>query len=109
MKKIFVTLCLATLLAGCSGSDSYADKMISLYEDTAEEYENAQTLQELDECRRHMQEQQQEIRRNEQEGRKALTDSIKRLNKDAYRKYLDILYAESYAQWIYTKRQHELK
>lgn len=109
MKKIFVTLCLAALLAGCSEPDNYADKMISLYEDTAEEYENAQTLQELDECRRHMQEQQQEIRRNEQEGRKALTDSIKRLNKDAYRKYLDILYAESYAQWIYTKRQHELK
>lgn len=105
-------LCLfgvATLLCSCSASYDYADAMIEVYEDAIDNFEDAESLDELVKMRETMRKQCDEVEKEEKESHQELVKAIENFEEDAYLIHLDVLYAESHALWMYHVKENELK
>ena len=109
MKKILFTLGIASLLCSCSPRYDYADEMIEIYEDAVNDFEDAESMDELISLREAMRQQCEEVEKEELESHQALIKAVEDLDEDAYLIHLSILYAESHAQWMYHKKEIELK
>ena len=109
IKKYLCILGIAPLLCSCSASYSYADEIIEIYEDAVEDFEDAESLDELKSLREEMRKQCSELEKEEKESHQELIKAIESFDEDAYLIHLDVLYAESHAQWMYHVKEKELK
>ena len=97
------------LLTACSKEYSYADRMLEFYEDTIDAYEDAESVEELQELREQSRAQQSQIEAEEKVNHEELIRDMELFEEDAYLIHLQLLSAESYAGWMYMKRMHDLK
>ena len=109
MKKIWLSLVLTAMLCGCSKSYDYADEVIDIYEEAVDNFEDAESLEELETLRAAMKEQCQQLQEEVKESRQELIEAIENFDEDAYLIKLKILSAESHAQWMYHVKENELK
>lgn len=109
VKKYLCLLGIAPLLCSCSESYDYADQIIEIYEDAVDDYKDAESLDELKGLREEMRKQCSELEKEEKESHQQLIKAIGSFDEEAYLIHLDILYAESHAQWMYHVKERELK
>lgn len=108
MRKCLWTLLVALLLTSCSEGNAYAEKIIDLCETALDDFHDAETLEELENRNRELKEAHAQAEKDLQESRQALTDAITAFDEDSYQLYLEMLAAESRAQFAYQKRNAEL-
>ena len=109
IKKYLCVLGIAPLLCSCSESYDYADEIIAVYADAVDDFEDAESLDELRSLREKMRKQCDEIAKEEKESQQQLIKAIESCDEEAYLIHLDILSAESHAQWKYHVKEKELK
>ena len=110
MRNLLFSFCLATLFCSCGGKDyEYATQLFDLYDQVVEQYEDAESIEQLDTIRKTAFEGYQRIEKEQEASHNEFNKDIEQYDEDAYLLHLDLLTAESHAQWLYNKRKHELE
>ena len=109
MGKIATALMSLLLLTACSKDYPYADRMLEFYEDTVDEYDDAESIEELQQLRDQARDQVDQIQKEFKANHEEMIHDMELFEEDAYLIHLQLLSAESYAGWKYMKRMHELK
>ena len=110
MRKLLFSFCLTLFLCSCGGKEyEYADQLFDLYEEVISQYEDAESVEELDAARKEAYTSFGRIEEEQKESHDELIKDMEQYDEEAYLLHLDLLTAESHAQWLYNKRKHDLK